>query len=292
MKRIAVVGLPYFGTRVAASLIGAGFDARFVPSPRAGLVRNPLALTQLMRPDLVYGIGSSIERSSPLDLLARSGRRVLMHWVGSDVLYARRADRRGRVSARLRRATHWADAPWLAQELGPLALNVEEHPLPMPIAVGNAVPMPPEPAVMLFLPAAPHRAYDVDATRAVVEALPQTRFILVGGYRIEAPNVENLGFVTDMAAVYARSSMLLRLVRHDGLSHTVIEALAYGRHVAWRYQFPGVTAVATADEAIAAIRRHVDAPLVLNEAGIAASERYRPERVLGEVSEALEALTS
>jgi hypothetical protein len=215
-----------------------------------------------------------------------------MHWVGSDVLYARRADRRGRVSARLRRATHWADAPWLAQELGPLALAVEERPLPMPIAVGSPVPMPPEPAVMIFLPAAPHRAYDVDATRAVVEALPQTRFILVGGYRFEAPNVENLGFVTDMATVYARSSMLLRLVRHDGLSHTVIEALSYGRHVAWRYTFPGVTAAATAEEAIAAIRVHAASPLVLNEAGIAASERYRPARVLAEAAEALEALTS
>jgi hypothetical protein len=290
VKRIAVVGLPYFGTRVASSLIGAGFDARFVPSPRAGLIRNPLAATHLWKADLTYGIGSSIERSSPLDLIARSGRRVLMHWVGSDVLYARRAERRGRVSARLRRVAHWADAPWLIRELDPLSLKVQEHPLPMPIAVGQPLPMPAEPAVLIFLPANPHRAYDVEGTRAVVDGLPEVQFLLVGGYTMDAANVQNLGFVTDMAAVYARSSLFLRLVRHDGLSHSVIEALSYGRQVAWNYELPGVTRVGTAGEAITAVRAHVEGQLNLNEAGVETSARYRPERVIAEATNAIEAL--
>jgi hypothetical protein len=263
-----------------------------VPSPRAGLIKNPLAATHLFGADLVYGIGSSIERSSPLDLVARSGRRVLMHWVGTDVLFARRAERRGRVSARLRRSHHWADAPWLIDELGALSLKVAEHPLPMPIAVGHPLPLPDEPAVLIFLPAAPHRAYDVDGTREVVAALPDVRFLLVGGFEISAENVENLGFVEDMAAVYARASLFLRLVRHDGLSHSVVEALSYGRQVVWKYSLPGVTRAATTGEAIAAIRGHTRAPLALNEPGIEASRRYAPERVVSEAADALEALLS
>jgi hypothetical protein len=126
----------------------------------------------------------------------------------------------------------------------------------------------------------------------VVSALPGVRFLLVGGFEFEAANVENLGFVADMASVYARSSLFLRLVRHDGLSHTVIEALSYGRQVVWKYALPGVTTVADTEGAISAVRAHVGGPLALNEEGMEASTRYAPDRVVSEATVALEAMLS
>ena len=288
MRRIAVVGLPYFGTRVASTLIGAGYDARFVPAAREA-ARNPRGLVHLVRADLVYAIGSSIDRRAPLARLAR-WKQVLMHWVGSDVVQGLAAERGGRVSGRLRTAAHWADASWLIEEMAPLGLAVEEHPLPMPIAFGEPKPMPGEARVLVFLPRQPHAAYDVAGTIEVIDRLPEVPFVLVGGFSLNRPNVENLGFVSEMSPVYQRCSAFMRLVHHDGLSHSVVEALSFGRAVIWNYPLDGVTRIAGVDDAVGAIREHVSGPLVLNERGIEASHRYLPERVVAEACEGIEAL--
>src|SRR5690606_20500057 len=101
----------------------------------------------------------------------------LVHWVGSDVMHATEAWRRGRLSPRLRDgAVHWVDAPWLAEELAPLGIRAEEHPLPMPIAIGEPLPMPPEPRVLVFLPRNPHRFYDVEGTVRLIDRLPTVPF--------------------------------------------------------------------------------------------------------------------
>ncbi len=289
MSRIAVVGLPYFGARVAATLAGAGYDARFVPSLRAAAMKDPGAAAHVARSDLVYAIGSSIARRSPLDMVARF-KRVLMHWVGTDVVHARAAHREGRVSARLAGVAHWADAPWLIEELAPLGLDVAEHPLPMPIAFGQPKPMPTEPRVLMFLPQQPHAAYDVAGTIEVVDRLPDVQFSLVGGFTLNRPNVESLGFVNEMASVYERCSCFLRLVNHDGLSHSVVEALSFGREVIWNYPMAGVTRVDGVDQAVEAVRAHAAGPLVQNEAGIEAASRYLPARVVAEATACLEAL--
>lgn len=291
MTRIAVVGLPYFGVRVASSLAAAGFDARFVPSPRAGL-RNPGAAAHLARARLVYAIGSSIARGSPLDLLARTGKRVLMHWVGTDVQAARQAARLGRVSGRLRGAAHWADAPWLIDELAPLGVEADEHPLPMPIAFNEPLPAPAEHCVLVYLPEGSGPNYDVEAMTRVIDTLPGVPFVAVGGGRLERPNVEVLGYVTDMRTVYRRVSCYLRLVHHDGLSHMVVEALSAGRRVIWSYSLPGVTMVGSPEEAAAAIARQVTEPPAWNIAGIEAAVRYRGESAVAEAATALEALTA
>ena len=44
----------------------------------------------------------------------------------------------------------------------------------------------------------------------------------------------------DMIKFYNRTSVLLRLTEHDGLSNMVMESLAMNRHVVWTYDFPYV----------------------------------------------------
>lgn len=290
---IAVAGLPFFGQQVATSLRTEGFRARYVPAPGRAWLGHPGFPLTLLRADLVYAIGSSIRRRSPIDLLACAGRPILMHWVGSDVRHALKAFDEGKVSHRLvERATHWADAPWLIEELAPLGMRVTEHPLPIPIATGRPLPMPAEPAILVYLPRNPHAAYDVAGTLHVFDALPGVRFLLAGGYPLSParPNVEQLGYVTDWDPAYARTAVHLRLTHHDGLSHTVIEALSYGRHVVWTCPFPGVRRVAGPAEAVDALRELLGAPLAINDAGLQAADRYRAESILPAAAADLEAL--
>jgi hypothetical protein len=214
-------------------------------------------MASLARADLVYGVGSSVARNSPADLMARAGRRLLLHWVGTDVEVAVADHRAGRTSARLlRTATHWADAPWLVAELAGIGVRAECRPLPVPLAMGEVAAMPPEFRVLTYLPAQPGPAYDLEATLEVFEALPEVRFAVFGGYQPPArENVEAAGYVVDMPALYRRGSALLRLTRHDGLSHSVIEALSFGRHVLWSCPFPGAALVRNSAEAAREVRR-------------------------------------
>lgn len=299
-KRIAVLGLPFFAQRTAEGLREAGYDARYVARPG----RSPRAwlgmLAELARADLVYAIGSSVATWGPLDLLALARRRIVMHWVGSDVQYALADGRRGRASRRLiRRATHWADAPWLVNELRPLRIRAAVRPLPVPIAVGEAAPLPAEFRVLVYLPERPHAAYAVDETLAVMRALPDVRFVIAGGFAAPAgfANVTSLGFVAGMADVYRDSVVLLRLVHHDGLSHSVVEALSYGRHAVWTYPFEGAIEAATPEAAIAALRdlqrRFTQHELGVNVEGIAkVTQRYSWSTILDEARTGVDRLLS
>jgi hypothetical protein len=299
-RRIAVIGLPYWGERSASSLREAGFAATYYARPGRSPAAWARLLVGLLRADLVYAVGSSAVRGSPADLVSRAGKRILMHWVGTDARVAVADHAAGRTSGRLlRRATHWADAPWLIDELAPIGVRASHHPLPVATAIGEPVGLPASFRVLIYLPATPGDAYDVEGTLEVIRALPGVQFTIAGGYRPvdDLPNVSAPGFVQDLAAVYRESTALLRLVRHDGMSHSVIEALSFGRYVLWSYPFPGATLVASPGEAIAAIEAlhasFATGSLAPNlEAAAEVTQRYQWDTLLNEVSQGIQQLLS
>ncbi len=282
-RSIAVVGLPFFGARAAQGLREAGFRAVYMRRPGASVRAWAGLVNGVLRSDLVYAVGSSIARNSPVDLIARSRRRILLHWVGTDVQAALAEHAAGRVSGRLvRRATHWADAPWLADELAPLGIAASVHPLPVATAIGEVVPLPAEFRVLAYLPQEPQSSYDVESTLEVFRALPEIRFWVVGGFPADVlpANAEALGYSDDMKAVYRETTVLVRLMHHDGLSHSVIEALSFGRHAIWSYPFPGAIQAGDAARAVAELRslheRFRGGVLEPNHEGAAAvTEKYR-----------------
>jgi hypothetical protein len=221
-----------------------------------------------------------------------------MHWVGSDVQAAVRAHAEGRASQRLvQRAAHWVDGPWLASELRPLGIAADVHPLPIPTDIGSPVPLPGDFRVLIYLPRQPHAAYDVAGSLEVVRALPDVAFTVFGGFAPHdpPPNLEVAGFQSDMAAVYRRGAALLRLVHHDGLSHSVIEALSFARHVLWTYPLEGVRQVAgpaEAIEALAAMHRAFTAGTLQPNANgaTAVTQRYAWDTIREEVREGIEQL--
>ena len=296
--RIAVVGLPYFGARAASGLREVGFRAHYAERPGTSPGAWAPFISEIARADLLYAIGSSIRRNGPLDVLARLGKRVLMHWVGSDVLAAEHDFAAGRCSSKLvRDAAHWADAPWLVERLAMLGIAAELRTLPIPLSVGTPAVLPAHFRVLVYLPAKPTPAYDIESTVEVMRALPEIEFSIIGGYQLQPglSNTRSCGFVEDMAAAYRDSVALLRLVHHDGLSHSVIEALSFGRYVLWTYPLAGVEQVASAPAAIAALerlhRRFTGPGIEPNlEGARAVTERYNWTSIRSEVREGIDRL--
>ena len=292
MPRVAVGGLPYFGRRLAELLDGDRWRVRYLETrawePRAAV----RALVQARRADLVYLVGGQIERLSRPHLLRLAlPKPFVMHWAGSDVLYARQARARGRATDRLvRGVTHWAGAPWLAEELRPL--GVEARWLPHSwVEVPATLPPLPAPGdgpftVLAYLPEGRVDFYGGEAVRRLAAALPEARVLVTGARSLpwSAPNVRCLGWVTEMASLYARSHVLVRLPRHDGLAFMVQEALAFGRYAVWAYPMPGAVQVSDADAGVHAVRelyeRSARGALPLNEAGAThVRERFNRARI-------------
>jgi hypothetical protein len=303
MPRVAVGGLPYFGRRLAALLDGDCWSARYLETrawePRAAL----RTLRQARDADLVYLVGGQIERLSRPHLLRLALRTpFVMHWAGSDVLYARQARSSGRATSWLVRGVHhWAGAPWLADELFQIGVRARwlPHSWVDPPAVLPPLPAPDDApfTVLTYLPEGRADFYGGEAVRQLAAALPDVQVLVTGapGLPWSAPNVRCLGWVDEMAPLYARTHVLVRLPRHDGLAFMVQEALAFGRYAVWSYPFPGVLHAAGAEQAIAAVRqlraRHNRSDLPLNQAGAEhVRERFNRGRIRADLRAGLGAL--
>ena len=293
-RSVAVGGLPFFGRRLAALLDGPGWRVRYLETrgwePRAAL----RALRRAAAADLVYLVGGQIERFSRPHLLRLATRRpCVMHWAGSDVLYARRVHAAGRTTAGLvHGVTHWAGAPWLVEELRPLGVRATW--LPHSWVDAPATP-PPLPAyadgapftVLTYLPERRAAFYGGESVLRLAAALPDVRVLVVGARTLPwpvPPNVRCLGWVEHMTPLYTQAHVLLRLPRHDGLAFMVQEALAQGRYAVWNHPFPDAIQAQMPDAAIAAVRalcrRHAAGELPLNLEGAAhVRERFSAERI-------------
>ena len=294
--RVLILGLPYFGGHVRAELARRGWRARYHPHPGHAARLWVTLLPELLRADVLYLISSRIDRRSPQALLALAWRRpIVIHWVGTDVLFALEAFRAGRASRRLlRHATHLADAPWLIDELAELGVRAEYVALPVP-ALARAEPptLPAAFRVLVYYPvdALDREDFDGGTIFRLIREFPSVRFLIIPSPPETLPgplpaNLEARGWVSDMDAVYEETTVYLRLTIHDGTSFMAIEALSRGRHVIWTHPMAGAVLARGYDQAARALQdliaRHEAGSLTLNGEGRAAVLReFDPER-LGE----------
>jgi hypothetical protein len=290
--RVLIGGLPYFGHMLAGLLAVNGWEMRYLESPRYRPSDWMHAARAIAWADLVYLIGGQIQRGSRPDWLSRLGRPLVMHWVGSDVSFARSVVEKGLVSDRLTSGpAHWVEVPWTGAELAQIGIRAEVVPLTsarLPIIMA---PMPEQFTVLTYLPPDRPEFYGSADILRLAESLPDVHFLVAGsaGMQQATPsNVRFLGWREDMAPVYAASSVLLRQPDHDGLSFMVLEALAAGRYAIWNRVLQGATHAATYDEALVALTslrdQHRAGALRANEAGRDEVARsYSVDRVRSEI---------
>ena len=278
--RIAILGLPYFGEMLTRLLGERGWDAEFLAHPGRSLPGWLALLPKLARTDVVYLIGSRIEKGSPQDWLLRLRRKpVVIHWVGTDVLIAREEHARGRASGRIaERAVHWCDAPWLVDELRTIGVPSSHVPLPIPLAAVEAPPMPAEFRVLLYLPVAAfdREVFDMETLLRLPLAFPDVPFVLLPSPpetlpQPLPPNLDARGWVDGLDDVYREVSCMVRLTSHDGTSFMVVETLARGRQAIWTFPLEGAIQAEGFEEVAGALRgliaRHSAGELGLNQRG-------------------------
>lgn len=192
----------------------------------------------------IYHIGGSC---SSFCLLGRLlGKRMIVHWIGSDVIrYQGRLNLRKRLGLWVHRNLVdlvLVDSEIIQTELK--EIGIESHLLRLlPKAmVGEVTALPKEPAVLSYWSDDKFDFYRGDLLFALAQAFPHVTFLIAKatgrGLKGVPPNVKLLGLVENMPQLYKQCTCLIRLPRHDGLSAMVLEVLAYGRYVIYSYRFP------------------------------------------------------
>ena len=220
-------------------------------SLRVRYVGQTLTRREIERCDVLHLISSPL----PQLLKARStGKPVVYHWIGSDVL---RIIKDTPLRRRLKKmlidiapAIHLAVYEPLRDELAEIGIHSQHFPLVQADFPDEPFPLPKDFAVLCYLPAQRWEFYYGDRVMEIARWLPDIQFHIVAAQSaIGAPgNVSFHGYVEDMKFLYRQSNALIRLTHHDGLSKMVLEALAYGRHVLWNHPFPHCYRVDTVEE--------------------------------------------
>lgn len=215
----------------------------------------------------VYGKGPVPHKNLKLWLSRKN--LLILHWIGTDVLNAINPDANRRFYQKVYETVwnillrykyksntlvHLAGAPWLVEELATIGIKAKYLPITS-INTKNLEQstniIEKDIDILSYVPFKRFSFYGGNEIIKLAEEFPSYKFFLLHPDLDEitpditkmypenviiSPKVE----FEDMQKLYLSSKVFLRLVEHDGLSLSVLEALFYKLQVFWTYPFPNV----------------------------------------------------
>jgi glycosyltransferase involved in cell wall biosynthesis len=203
---------------------------------------------QWRRYDAFYRIGGSGSWMYNFILFC-TGKPIIWHWIGSDVLLLRNSRLDLWVQKFLQRhkfnywpRLHAADSPDVQMELYSLGITSEVIRL-LPERIEAAVePLPETFTVLSYWLENRKTFYGGDIVMQFAREMPEIKFLILGAREDDyasLPNVTFLGWQTNLESFYSQSSVLIRLPEHDSLSAMVLEMLARGRYIIYNKKMTG-----------------------------------------------------
>lgn len=211
---------------------------------------NPAAklreLFKLISADCVYIVsGCDVQSTSAYRLAVKLKKRVVVHWIGTDVLRIREDYYKNPRKINTE-CVNLSGAEWIADELREIGIESKTIPTVPENMDFSCPPMPNEHAILAYIPSCRADFYGIDIMRRLAADLPDVMFYIVAnngeGDPDKLPNMIYKGWVDSdrMRTTMAESTVLFRYPKHDSLSRMVMEALAAGRKVVYKYRYPYV----------------------------------------------------
>jgi hypothetical protein len=285
-RRVLIIGYPYFVNRIK-ELAANSSDYQFLIMPQKGLQR----WWALAWADVIYLIGGDLRPNRFYKVAIFLRKKLIMHWVGSDILEMQEWQKKGRrfCPFLLKKAVHWAEVNWTANELKELGVKAQVVPLTPASIPAEVKELPVKFVALTYLPPGKELFYGSAHIVRLAEQYPEIVFLAVAASPTEPhpewpANIIPVGWVDNMEELYREVTVLIRLTDHDGLSFMVLEALANGRYVIWSYPFDGVyqaTEYSKLAQTIADLYQEFkDGNLPLNQSGRSfIEEHFQPQVV-------------
>lgn len=207
-------------------------------------------------------------------LLRIAGKKIIVHWLGSDVLMALSSGRQVRmqnlVFSKLA-DLNVTDADPLIKEL--CSIGIKAEPLSLFADLNfpvKDIALPNQNRFFVYMPEGMEEFYGGDIIFKLAGEFAECEFLIAphrGNDLPQLKNVKYLGHVKDMETdIWKNVKGCIRLTTHDGMSRCVKEALAYGRYVIWSHEYPNCHFARNYEEAKEGLRKIVEADH-LNDGG-------------------------
>ncbi|NME35810.1 MULTISPECIES: glycosyltransferase [Fusobacterium] len=203
-------------------------------------------IKKILKSDIIYGayIGVLNKKNLLYLIIGKCLRKkVICHWIGSDVLVALKNPKKALFMQRFI-DMNLSGSEILKKELESIGIkSIEEHIILNDINY-KTLKMPEEHSVLVYLPTNKEDFYGEEYIKKLSKEFLKIKFYVVANENKdkfkEYPNIINLGKVSieEMEKIYKKISILIRMVEHDGLSLMLMEALAKGKEVIYSYDFP------------------------------------------------------
>lgn len=256
--RILVIGYPIWEKVLVDRLVDSGFNAvnlkslnRFHPILKSCKLDTFFRFftSNWLFSEYVIFIGS---KSIPYIKLAKFFRKkIICYWVGSDVLNLKNLDKRS-LNLIKHCTKHFSIAEHIKNEL--LEFEIESEILAITsqqVIPKEIPPMPEEPAVLTYWSKERRDFYGGEIVDKLASEYSNIKFYVLGSNgegESQLPNLIYLNRVEDIESVFEKTSILLRLTKHDGLPSMVLEMLARGRWVVFSHRFPATEYALDFDE--------------------------------------------
>lgn len=251
--KIIVTGLPYFGRKISALLneADAGNNYIFLNTYYSNYDRLRFLL-HILFAKTVYSINGATGKSFVLSLAIKFKKRVVFHWVGSDLFLAKDAIKNNTADKRfIDYPVHLTDSPWYVSDLNEIGINAKYLPLLSVDKVPDIVSFPSEFNVLAYIPQDDQEFYGISTIIELAKIFPEINFNIAGSgeYSGELPkNIKLLGWIKDMKPVFENTVVSIRFPKHDGLSFFVLESLLYSRYVIYNYELDNCILVKNIDD--------------------------------------------
>lgn len=216
-------------------------------------------IRQLMKCNILYNVYSSHYFWKKGRLAKFLGKKVITHWIGSDVRFAIE----GKTNVKKLKFVnqHLACFEPLQKQLHSLGIETKYLPIIPYNLCFDVCKMPKEHAVLIYMPKGYEEYYGFNEISKVFPRFPEVKFFIVANDDKEKfvsfNNVETLGYLTleQMELLYNKISIVVRIHTNDGLSMSVLEGMAKGKKIIWNCEFPHCFPGATTEDICSSLYR-------------------------------------
>jgi len=236
MKRVLMIGLPYFTSNVKLNLSRYDKSNKYIAlNTYYRKIDKIRFLFLLPFCHSVYSINGTIDHSFAISLALKLKKKVVFHWVGSDVKTAQKAYSENNYNKKfIEKTIHLTDTPWYLNELEKIGIKAHFQPLIVLEKMEKKQSLPAMFSVLIYIPQNSQEFYGIHTLKSIAEKLPNIQFDVIGTENPVIPMPKNVtfhGWVKNTHTYIQNACVCLRFPEHDGLSFFVLESLSLQRYV-------------------------------------------------------------